>query len=67
MRYVFICCAVVVVVAASIMCIAFCVGRRGIFLYSHKAGALPIYINYCIKFGAKLQKVSFSLLRLPRR
>lgn len=33
MRYVFICCAVVVVVVvtASIMCIAFCVGRRGIF------------------------------------
>lgn len=36
------------------------------FLFSRKAGALPIYINYCIKFGAKLQKVSFSLLRLPR-
>lgn len=56
------CCCSCVYYVYCLLCRSSC-----FFLYSRKAGALPIYINYCIKFGAKLQKVSFSLLRLPRR
>lgn len=48
----------------AVFCFASLCSLPPFLLYGQSRSRHPIYINYCIKFGAKLQKVFFSLPQL---